>query len=115
MIMVNCAMVNKNPVETAVPTVGRFRVVSSVLNLNLPIKFNRVSLLVGLVSFNKKAAQRVPINEIPAAKKKGACGLILLNTPPINGPITNPNANDDPKIPNRFARFWGVAVSATMA
>lgn len=113
--MVNCAMVRKKPVETAVPMVGRFMVVSSVLNLNLSLKFNRVCLLVWLVSCNKNAANRVPINEIAAAKKKGAWGLILLKTPPINGPITNPKAKDDPKMPNLFARFCGVAVSATMA
>ena len=115
MIMVNCAMVSKKPVETAVPMVGRFRVVSRVLNLNVPVKLSRVSLLVIFVSRSTKAANSVPINEIPAAKKNGACGLILLNTPPINGPITKPKAKDEPIMPNLFARFSGVAVSATMA
>ena len=113
--MVNWAMVSKKPVNIAVPMIGRFNVVISDANLNLLVKLSRVFLLVGLVSSNKNAAQSVPINEIPAAKKKGACGLTLLKIPPINGPITNPNANAELKMPNRCARFFGVAVSATIA
>ncbi len=88
------------------PIVGRAEsAVISVSNLNLPLKFKRVSALVILVSVNKNAAQSVPISDIAAAKKKGACGLILLNTPPIKGPITYPKAKDEPKIPNLFALF----------
>ena len=115
MIMVNCAMVSKKPMDTAVPMVGRFMVSMSATNLNLSLKFDRVFLLVGLVSFNRNSAQSVPMSEMPAAKKKGACGLNAVNDPPTKGPITNPNASDDPKIPNRLALFCGVAVSATMA
>jgi len=115
MIMVNCAMVSKKPVKMAVPMTGRFKVVMRDANLNLLLKLRRVFRSVGLVSFNKNKVHSVPMSEIPAAKKKGACGLILLNKPPTNGPITKPNANAELNIPKRFARFCGVAVSATMA
>ena len=113
--MVNCAMMSKKPVKMAVPTIGRFNVVINEANLNLLSKLSRVFLSVRFVSFSRNRVQRVPMSEIPAAKKNGACGLILLNKPPINGPITKPNANEELRIPKRFARFCGVAVSATIA
>ena len=95
--------------------IGRCKVVTRLINLNFSAKFNRVFALVGLVSLSKKAAHNVPISEIPAAKKKGACALSAENEPPTSGPITNPNANAEPKIPKRLALLSAVAVSATMA
>ena len=74
-----------------------------------------VFLLDGLVSLKKNRAQRVPSNDNAAAKKKGACGPNLLSKPPNAGPITKPNPNAEPKMPNFLALFSGVAVSATMA
>lgn len=115
MIIVNCAIVSKKPINIAVPITGRFSVVTKEPNLNLLLRLSRVFRSVGLVSFKRNKVQSVPMSEIPAAKKKGAWGLILLNKPPTSGPITKPNANAELKIPKRFARFCGVAVSATMA
>ena len=107
---------SKKPIKTAVPITGLFSVVTREINLNLSLKFNLVSLLVGFVSFNKNAAHNVPIKEIPARQRRTVpVGLSSLNEPPTNGPITKPKAKAEPKMPNFLALFCGVAVSATMA
>src|SRR5579872_5363771 len=58
---------------------------------------------------------KTPNKETPAAKKKGTCNPNLLNMPPIAGPITNPNANAEPRIPKFFDLFSGEELSDTIA